>query len=79
MFNVSFLQLLCEVKKRAIEELQLQEQLPGRLLSVKHVHHTIIFHSFYTRKIPVITLKMQHTASKSSTLKLTNVICIKYA
>lgn len=35
MFNVSLFQLLCEVKQRAIEELQLQEQPPGKLLGVK--------------------------------------------
>lgn len=35
MFKVSLLQLLCEVKQRAIEELQLQEQPPGKPLTVK--------------------------------------------
>lgn len=36
MFNVPLLQFLCEVKQRAIEELQLQERPPGKLLGVKH-------------------------------------------
>ena len=36
MFVVCLLQLLCEVKQRAIEELQLQENPPGKLLSVRH-------------------------------------------
>lgn len=29
-----FLQLLCEVKRRAIEELQLQEQLQGKMINI---------------------------------------------
>ncbi len=47
MFNVPLLQLLSEVKQRAVEELQLQEQLQGKLLVVK-THRT-----FFATDFPV--------------------------
>lgn len=36
MLDLPLLQLVGEVKRRALEELQLQEQSPGKLLGVKH-------------------------------------------
>uniref|UniRef100_A0AAQ5XD49 Ubiquitin carboxyl-terminal hydrolase n=1 Tax=Amphiprion ocellaris TaxID=80972 RepID=A0AAQ5XD49_AMPOC len=50
--NVSLPQLLSEVKQRAIEELQLQEQTPGKILSNAAVHN----HLKYTSTLKFVKL-----------------------
>lgn len=47
--NLSFLQFLCEVKQRAIEELQIQEQSQGKLCGVKH---TFFLHGIKSSHLP---------------------------